>query len=612
MRAAVGLLLLLGGSLVAQVNGRLTGSVIDPSGAAVPKASVNLLLHGGKRALLATTTGTDGQFSIQSIRPELYDLTINAGGFQPYKLENVKIDPSRSTDLAAIKLSVATTSTSVEVTANAQTVQTTSPEISTTVTMDQIRRLPVGDRNPLGFIATQAGVASTQFSTNINGQRESFSTVTLDGVNIQDNYLRDNDLDFTPNLLLLDQVQEFTITTSLSGASASGGSQVNFITPSGTNQFHGAAYWQNRNNDFAANDFFDNKDGNGLPRLNLNNVGGSLGGPIKRDKLFFYVNYEAVRLRSQTLEDATILTQNARDGIFSYVDTSGAVQRKNILQLTGLPASSTLRALINQIPAPDKINNYRVGDSHADQLLNTAGYSYLVRSDENRNHVTGKVDYNLSEKNVISGSYAWNSDFVDRPDVAISYSSVPPAYNDNNVKFGSLSWRYSPTATLTNELRGGMNFAPSVFAMTGSLPSYFIGGLSFTSPVAAASFQPQGRNTRTRNLQDNGNKVWGRHTIQFGYFYQGVRIRSYDYGLTVPEYDVSDPFCGCVDSSRQQRLLLTGAQLPKIGAQDLDNANVLLASLAGLLNDDAALYNITSRTSGFVPGAPWVRNYHLR
>ncbi len=75
MRAAVGLLLLLGGSLVAQVNGRLTGSVIDPSGAAVPKASVNLLLHGGKRALLATTTGTDGQFSIESIRPELYDLT---------------------------------------------------------------------------------------------------------------------------------------------------------------------------------------------------------------------------------------------------------------------------------------------------------------------------------------------------------------------------------------------------------------------------------------------------------------------------------------------------------------------------------------------------------
>lgn len=609
MRGGLAFVLLLGFSLYAQVNGRLTGSVIDPSGAAVPKATVSLLLHGGKRALLSTTTSSVGLFSIESVRPELYDVTVDAPGFQPYKLEGVKIDPTRSTDLATIKLSIATASTKVDVTANAETVQTTSPEISNTVTMDQIRRLPVGDRNPLAFIYTQAGVAPTQFSTNINGQRESFSTMTLDGVNIQDNYLRDNDLDFTPNLLLLDQVQEFTITTGLAGANASGGSQVNFITPSGTNRFHGVAYWQNRNNDFAANDFFDNKYGNGLPRLNLNNVGGSFGGPIKRDKLFFYVNYEAVRLRNQTPENLTVLTQLARDGIFSYVDTSGQVEHVNILQATGLSINPVMQALINQLPGADKINNTNVGDSLPGQLLNTAGYSHLVRNNQNRNHVTGKVDYNLSEKNVIAGSYAWNSDYVDRPDVVQTYSPVPAAFNDDDVKFGSLSWRFSPTATFTNELRGGLNFAPATFSMTAPLPSYFIGGLDFTSPVPGAGFQPQGRNTRTRNIQDNASKVWGRHTIQFGYFYQGVRIRSYDYSLTVPEYDVSDPGCSCVDSANLQGKLLSASQLPGIGSQDLANANVLLANLAGLLNDDAALYNITSATSGWVPGAPWVRNY---
>lgn len=97
--------------------------------------------------------------------------------------------------------------------------------------------------------------------------------------------------------------------------------------------------------------------------------------------------------------------------------------------------------------------------------------------------------------------------------------------------------------------------------------------------------------------------------MQFGYFYQGVRIRSYDYSLTVPEYDVSDPACSCVDSSNLQSKLLSASQLPGIGSQDLANANVLLANLAGFLNDDAALYNITSATSGWVPGAPWVRNY---
>ena len=586
MRCFAVIFLLFGCSLYAQVNGRLTGSVVDPSGAAVPKASVSLLLHGGKRALFSTTTGTDGQFSVQSIRPERYDVTVDAAGFQPYKLENVKIDPARSTDLASIKLSVATTSSSVQVTANAETVQTTGPEISTTVTMDQIRRLPVGDRNPLEFIYTQAGVAPTQFSTNINGQRESFSTMTLDGVNIQDNYLRDNDIDFTPNLLLLDQVEEFTITTGLAGADASGGSQVNFITPSGTNVFHGAAYWQNRNNDFAANDYFDNKYGNGLPRLNLNNVGGSFGGPIKRDKLFFYVNYEAVRLRNQTEEDLTVLTQSARDGIFKYVNAAGQVEQVNILQAANQSINPVMQSLINQTVPASAINNTNVGDSLPGQLMNTAGYSHLVRNNQNRNHVTGKVDYNLSEKNVIAGSYAWNSDYVDRPDVVQTYSSLPAAYNDDDVKFGSLSWRFSPTATFTNELRGGLNFAPATFSMTAPLPSYFIGGLNFSSPVPGAGFQPQGRNTRTRNLQDNASKVWGRHMIRFGYFYQGVRIRSYDYGATVPEYDVSDPGCSCVDSSALQKQLLSASQLPGIGPQDLENANVMLANLAGFLNDD--------------------------
>src|SRR5262249_30005140 len=88
-----------------------------------------------------------------------------------------------------------------------------------------------------------------------------------------------------------------------------------------------------------------------------------------------------------------------------------------------------------------------------------------------------------------------------------------------------------------------------------------------------------------------------------------VRIRSYDYYGTIPTYDVSDPSCQCVDSSNQQQFLLGAFDLPNIRATDLDNANVLLATLAGRLNDDSAVYNITSRTSGFVPGAPWVRNF---
>jgi hypothetical protein len=600
-RSVLTLLLIVSASGIAQVTGRVTGSVVDSSGASVPKATVNLLLHGGKRPLLTTTTNTQGLFSLETIRPESYDVSVEAQGFRPYKLENVAVDPSRTVDLRAITLTLAPTATSVEVSASVQTVQTTSTEISNTVTMDQIRRLPVGDRNPLAFIATQAGVASTQFSTNINGQRESFSTVTLDGVNIQDNYIRDNDLDFTPNLLLLDQVQEFTVTTALSSSAASGGSQVSLVAPSGTNEFHGVLYWQNRNNKFAANDFFNNASGVALPRLNLNQAGGSLGGPIKRDKLFFYVNYELNRLRNQMAENATILTASARNGIFSYIDTRGNFQQKKILPIVGATPDPAMLAQISQIPGPEKINNFRVGDSKPGQLLNTAGYDYLVRNNSDQDHVTGKLDYNLSTKSALAATFAWNRHFVDRPDVAVDYSTVPPAFNDDVVKFAALSWRCSPSATLVNEVRGGLNFAPANFGLSGSLPPYLIGNTDFTSPVAATGFLPQGRNTRTRNLQDNATWSHGRHTLQFGYQYQGVRIRSYDYSGTVPTYNVG------INSANQN--LLGFSDLPRVGANDLNNANLLLASLAGLLDNDNVIYNVTNRNSGFIPGAPWVRNF---
>jgi outer membrane receptor protein involved in Fe transport len=601
-RTVLALLLLIASSFAnAQVTGRVTGTVVDSSGAFVPKATVSLSLAGGKRPLLTTTTNNRGLFSLETVRAEVYDLAVEAPGFQPYKLQNVAVDPSRTVDLPAIKLAVAATATTVEVNARVESVQTTSTEISNTVTMDQIRRLPVGDRDPLAFIATQAGVASTQFSTNINGQRESFSTVTLDGVSIQDNYLRDNDLTFTPNLLLLDQVQEFTVTTALSSSAASGGSQVSFVTPSGTNELRGVVYWQNRNNKFAANDFFSNSSGVALPRLNLNQGGASLGGPIRRDKLFFYVNYELYRLRNQTPENATILTASARAGVFSYIDTRGNFQQKNILNIVGATPDPVMLAQISQLPGPDKINNFRVGDSKPAQLLNTAGYDYLVRNNRDRDHVTGKLDYNLSTKNALAATYAYNRDFVDRPDTAVSFAPVPPAYNDDHVKFAALSWRWSPSATLTNEVRGGLNFAPADFGLTGTLPPYVVGGTDFSSPVAATNFLPQGRNTRTRNLQDNANWSLGKHTVQFGYQYQGVRIRSYDYFGTVPTYNVG------TGSANQN--LLGFSDLPRVGANDLNNANLLLASLAGLLDNDNAVYNITNRNSGFVPGAPWVRNF---
>jgi hypothetical protein len=589
----------------AQVNGRISGSVVDPSGAAVPNAKVSVMLAGGKLPAAQTVTNSAGLFNVEAIRPELYDIVIEAEGFVPYKLSNVKVDPARSTDLVPAKLQLPATTQSVEVTAGAETIQLNTNDLSTTVTKEQIERLPVSDRDPLGFISTQAGVAPTAFGTTINGQRVSFSSVKLDGVNIQDNYIRDNALDFTPNLLLLDQVKEFTVTTSNPDASLGGGSShVSMSTPSGTNALHGNLLWQNRNNTLAANDWFGNQDGLPLQRLNQNQFGGSLYGPIKKDKLFYYTNYEGLRLRSEDPVDQTILTQDARQGIFTWVDTrTQQVRKANILQIVALTPDPLMAKDLAQTATPDKINNFRVGDSSADLLRNTAGYSFLARSNRDRDNATGKLDYSLSTKHTLYATFAWNRDLVDRPDFGIGYTPVSPYQNDNASKVLSIGWRWNPSPALTNEVRGGFDFAPGYFVSSQSNPPFFIGGTIYSSPVPQS--QPQGRLTRTYTIEDNAIWNHSRHTVKFGYQMQGVRVRTYDYAGTTPTYNVG------IDSLNQGAYLLFQSDLPGVSASDLNSANLLLASLAGLLDNANVTYNVTSRTSGYIPGAPYLRHYQL-
>ena len=162
--------------------------------------------------------------------------------------------------------------------------QTTNAEISQTVSMEEIRNLPILDRDVLSVIQTQPGVVYNGNSyTVINGLRTSYSDVTLDGINVQDNYIRDNALDYLPNKLLMGQVRQMTIVSSNGNAATSGGAtETAMSTPSGTNQFHGELFWYNRNNALSANDWFNNQAGVALPFLNQNQGGASIGGPIKK------------------------------------------------------------------------------------------------------------------------------------------------------------------------------------------------------------------------------------------------------------------------------------------------------------------------------------------
>jgi len=600
MRIASGLVVL---SLVtglpgyAQFSGRVTGSVVDSSGAAVAGATVDLYLAGGEKPLLTVKTTAEGLYHFLGVRPADYDLTVEARGFQKAAVRGISVDASRETNVPGVKLQLSTLSQTVEVSAEAQGVETSTAEISGTISTEEIRNLPILDRDVLSVLQTQPGVVyNGNSNTVINGLRTSYSNVTLDGINIQDNYIRDNALDYTPNKLLMGQVRQMTVVSANANAAATGGAtETAFSTPSGTDQFHGEAFWYNRNNKFSANDWFNNQSGVPLPFLNQNQFGGSIGGPIRKDKLFFYFNYEAVRAHQQTPALATILTSTARQGIFSYYDSAGTLHQVDLLKLRNITIDPVMQGLLNQVPGPQFINSTLVGDG-----LNTGGYRFNQRDNETRDNVTGKIDYNINTRQAISGSYLWNRDNTDRPDLENDYSAIPKAYNPTHANFVALSWRATPTARLTNEARAGFNMTYGYFFTSQQFGAYYLTGMTYSDPVN--EFQPQGRNTNTFALSDDAAYQRGRHYIQFGFHAQNVRVRSYDDSGVIPSYSLA---------MGTGQPALTRTNLPGVSSTDLANANALLASLGGYIDGYSQTLNVTSRTSGYVPAAPFVRHFRL-
>ncbi len=599
--ALAALLLLWGIRAEAQLSGRLSGSVIDASGAAVPGATVNLYLAGGAKPLLSTTTSADGLYNLLGVRPADYDLTVEARGFLKSTIRAITVDAARETPVPPIKLTLSSVTQSIDVAADTETVELTNTEISNTISTADIRNLPILDRDPLGLLQTQAGVSSNGNSaTVINGLRTSFSNLTLDGINIQDNYLRDNALDYSPNKLLLGQVRQMSVVTANANAAAPGGAtQTALSTPSGTNIFTGELLWYNRNNEFAANDWFNNQAGVPTPHLNQNQFGGGIGGPIRKDKLFFYANYEGLRTHQQVGVTNTVLTPDARNGIFTYQDAAGTVHKVNLLALRSLKGlDPTMQNLLNQVPAT--INNYEVGDSTPSLLRNTAGHRFNQRDNETRDNITGKIDYNLSTRHAVSGTFAWNRDNSDRPDAENDFSVIPKVTDPTHSALTALSWRWTPSANLTNEVRGGFDLTYGYFFTSQQFGTGLLTGMLFSDPVN--EFLPQGRRTNTYNLSDDAAWQKGRHFIQFGYWMQHVRVASYDASGSVPTY-------GLAMGTGQPAL--SARELPGINTDDLNTANTLLATLGGYIDNYSQTFNVTSQTSGFVPGAAYLRHFIL-
>ena len=321
---ALFVLLMLGSAslnLFAQVpTGTILGTVEDAQGLSIAGATVTLT-NQGTASTQTDTTSSRGGFQFTHLNAGFYQIEVSKPGFKNSVVTSIKLDASTEYSVPPILLAVGAVTDTVTVEAGANLVRTAGAEITDTVEREQIEDLPILDRNPINLLGLQAGVSQNHRSGEsvINGQRQSFSNITLDGINIQDNYIRSESLDYTPNLLLMSQVGEFTTTTQNAGPQAGlGSSQVSMVTPSGTNNWHGEGFWYYKTGAWAANDWFNDANGIAKPNLLQNQAGGDIGGPVIKNKLFIYGAYELYRLKHQVPTDTTVLTRSARNGIFKW------------------------------------------------------------------------------------------------------------------------------------------------------------------------------------------------------------------------------------------------------------------------------------------------------
>lgn len=503
-------------------NAQISGVVGDPSRAGVPKAMVSVV-HRDTGVTRSTTTNQEGYYLVPSLVPGIYSIQVEAPGFQTARRENItlQVDQNAQIDFA---LEIGTTGQSVTVAGDAQLINTQDASVSTVVSREFVENLPLNGRSFQSLIALTPGVLAARSpgagndagQFNVNGQRASSNYFTVDGVSANvgttNGFLGQSAagaapsltaLGTTQNLVSVDALQEFRVLTSTFAPEygRTPGAQISMLTRSGTNRFHGAVSEYFRNDAMDANDWFANAKRLGRPALRQNDFGGVFGGPIIKDRTFFFFSDEELRLRLPKVAIIQVPSLESRR--------------------LALPA---VQPFLNAYPIP----NGPAGANGYAQF--SASYS-----DPSTLHSIGlRVDHKINDKLTLFGRYAWAPSSNDaRVNALTPFRSQQ--INNDSVTAG-LSWIVS--ARTTNELRVNYSSAQGHAFITldnfgGATPPpdsvYFPpfttrekSGAAFV--LTGGSTLNQGRNTdhiqRQINIVDSQSLIVGTHEIKVGVDYR--------------------------------------------------------------------------------------------
>ncbi|MBL8190319.1 MAG: carboxypeptidase regulatory-like domain-containing protein [Acidobacteria bacterium] len=532
-------------SLAQGTTSRVAGTVTDQNGGAVSGATVTLK-NEATGVAFTTTSASSGAYAFDLIPAGTYQVTVEKSGFKKFITTGnvVQINQPATINVA---MQVGDVSASVTVEAAADVVQTgTSGNIGSTINQKTLESLPIvglRGRNPLDLLNFQPGFvngANTGGGNHVHGSRDRAFNYTLDGIDVNETSAGGSN--FTPLRMNPDSLQEFQLVTGgfTAELGRSSGAQVTMVTRSGTNEIHGNAFEFYQTPRFNARTYPSTINNTPKEQFVQHIFGGSLSGPIIKNKLFYFANLQMLRSYDTALVTRTVYTQSARNGIFRYVvgranapngsataavDANGAATLPacsatvttlciRTYDIANNPANisrdTTLMAAINAQPLP---NNFNVGDG-----LNTAGFNFASPQHEKQYDFVTKVDYAMNERNNFYVRYAQGAQnsFGDsanggRPVFPNSPNLVDTFRDPVNL---AVNYRWNPTPRLINEFILGLNkFA---FSFDTSEPDPASNYTFLTIATANTNFVRNARRLRTWQFVDNVTLDFSPHVFKTG------------------------------------------------------------------------------------------------
>ena len=606
----------------------LRGTVADATGAVIVGAQV-VLDNPANGFTQTRITGARGEYQFPQIPSGKYTVTVTAPGFgRQSKTAELLVNLPATINFS---LSAQVLGATVNVSAETEALNSVDASLRNAIGTATVQALPMEGRNVPDLVSLQPGVLYLGSNNDqshdsrggtVLGARSDQGNLTLDGV---DNNDQVRGLAFTGVLRsTLDSVQEFRVATAgfTADSGRSSGPQLSLLTKSGTNRFHGSLYEYNRDTMFAANNFFNKQAelSTGLPNVpgkqNRNTYGASLGGPIRKDKLFFFVNYEGQKTAENQQETMIVPMASLRAGELKYdyiaADKSQQVQTLTPAQIAGMDlkcaancpwgsgADPNSLAVFKQYPLS---NSYTAGDG-----LNTATYTWSAPDPASLNTYIAKLDYVVSTRNWL---FLRGNLQNDRSYAAPEFPGQPASsVNTDNSKGIAADDTWSISSNLINSFRYG--FTRQGYADRG------IGQGEYANFYQISPLNAETRTTVTdvpvHNVIDDLTWTRGRHTIQGGANFRRINnhslsdAQSYASALTNSEALVNAGIAGTGQSLDPAAFPLL--KLPAVAGIFTNSYNYAAANLVGLLDEVTSQYNYQlspdGRTASLLPAGTFL------